>query len=68
MRNVGRLKLGYYPLPQEEGINLRRLLHFTEPTSVLWIIYLTRETVSSTIHLVAFFFFAFFELSAISLM
>ena len=35
MRNVGRLKLGYYPLPQEEGINLRRLLHFTEPTSVL---------------------------------
>ena len=26
MRNAGRLKLGYYPLPSEEARNLRRLL------------------------------------------
>jgi Uncharacterised methyltransferase family (DUF6094) len=35
MRNAGRLKLGYYPLPQEEGIRLRGLLHFIEQASVL---------------------------------
>jgi len=35
MRNAGRLKLGYYPLPQEEGTRLRRILQFTEPVSVL---------------------------------
>ena len=35
MRNAGRLKLGYYPLPQEEGIRLRKLLQFTGPASVL---------------------------------
>src|ERR1035441_4202724 len=26
VRNVGRIKLGYYPLPQEEGNRLRNLL------------------------------------------
>ena len=26
MRNAGRLKLGHYPLPVEEAINLRQLL------------------------------------------
>ena len=35
MRNAGRLKLGYYPLPQEEGVRLRKLLQFIEPASVL---------------------------------
>jgi hypothetical protein len=28
VRNVARIKLGYYPLPQEEGRRLRRLLDF----------------------------------------
>lgn len=28
MRNVARIKLGYYPLPQAEGLRLRRLLSF----------------------------------------
>ena len=36
MRNVGRIKLGYYPLPEAEGIRLRSLLHFpAEAVSVL---------------------------------
>jgi len=29
MRNVGRIKLGYFPLPQEEGNRLRNLLDFS---------------------------------------
>ena len=32
MRNVARIKLGYYPLPQEEGKRLRRLLDFSAGT------------------------------------
>ena len=28
MRNAARIKLGYYPLPQAEGIRLRKLLNF----------------------------------------
>jgi hypothetical protein len=36
MRNVARIKLGYYPLPSAEGSRLRRLLNFPpEPASVL---------------------------------
>jgi hypothetical protein len=36
MRNVARIKLGYYPLPPAEGSRLRRLLSFSpEPTSAL---------------------------------
>ena len=26
MRNVARLKMGYYPLPEAEGVKLRALL------------------------------------------
>ena len=33
MRNVARIKLGYYPLPPEEGKRLRKLLDFTAGTS-----------------------------------
>jgi hypothetical protein len=36
MRNVGRIKLGYYSLPEPEGMRLRNLLQFpTEAVSVL---------------------------------
>jgi SAM-dependent methyltransferase len=36
MRNAGRLKLGYYPLPPDEGRRIRKMLSFSaEPTSVL---------------------------------
>ena len=36
MRNVGRIKLGYYPLPATEGTRLRKLLQYpAEATSVL---------------------------------
>jgi len=36
MRNVGRIKLGYYPLPEAEGTRLRNLLQYpTESASVL---------------------------------
>jgi hypothetical protein len=36
VRNVGRIKLGYYPLPQEEGNRLRNLLDFSAgPVSVV---------------------------------
>lgn len=36
MRNVARIKLGYYPLPRAEGLRLRQLLNFPSvPTSVL---------------------------------
>ena len=35
MRNVARLKMGYYPLPDKEGHTLRALLCFKEPASVI---------------------------------
>ncbi len=36
MRNVGRIKLGYYPLPEAEGTRLRNLLRYpAEMVSVL---------------------------------
>ena len=35
MRNVARLKMGYYPLPESEGLKLRALLSFTQPASVI---------------------------------
>ena len=35
MRNVARLKMGYYPLPVAEGVKLRSLLSFAGPTSVI---------------------------------
>jgi hypothetical protein len=35
MRNAGRLKLGYFPLPIEEGRRLRLLIHCPQPFSVL---------------------------------
>jgi hypothetical protein len=36
MRNVGRIKLGYYPLPEAEGARLRNLLKYpAEMASVL---------------------------------
>ncbi len=35
MRNVARLKMGYYPLPEAEGVKLRSLLTFARPASVI---------------------------------
>ena len=35
MRNVARLKMGYYPLPEAEGLKLRYLLSFAGPASVI---------------------------------
>ena len=35
MRNVARLKMGYYPLPESEGVKLRSLLAYTQPASVI---------------------------------
>jgi hypothetical protein len=35
MRNVARLKMGYYSLPEDEGVKLRSLLSFTVPASVI---------------------------------
>ena len=35
MRNVARLKMGYYPLPEVEGVKLRYLLSFAGPASVI---------------------------------
>jgi len=35
MRNVARLKMGYYPLPESEGVKLRSLLSFAGPASVI---------------------------------
>ena len=35
MRNAGRLKLGYFSLPTEEGHRLRRLLQSTENFSAI---------------------------------
>ena len=35
MRNAGRLKLGYYPLPVEEARNIRALLMSSAPYSAI---------------------------------
>src|SRR6201996_3240700 len=35
MRNAARLKMGYYPLPEAEGVKLRSLLSFAGPASVI---------------------------------
>lgn len=35
MRNAARLKLGYYPLPENEGVKLRSLLNYTQTASVI---------------------------------
>ena len=35
MRSAARLKMGYYPLPESEGLKLRALLSFPEPASVI---------------------------------
>ena len=35
MRNAARLKMGYYPLPESEGIKLRAMLSFSEPASAI---------------------------------
>jgi hypothetical protein len=35
MRNVARLKMGYYPLPESEGVKLRSLLSYTQSASVI---------------------------------
>jgi hypothetical protein len=35
MRNVARLKMGYYPLPVSEGIKLRSVLSYNSPASVI---------------------------------
>jgi hypothetical protein len=35
MRNVARLKMGFYPLPEPEGVKLRSLLTFAGPASVI---------------------------------
>ncbi|MGB6726876.1 MAG: DUF6094 domain-containing protein, partial [Terracidiphilus sp.] len=35
MRNVARLKMGYYPLPEAEGVKLRSLLSFDGQASVM---------------------------------
>ena len=34
-RSVAKLKMGFYPLPESEGTNLRQLLSFTGPASVV---------------------------------
>jgi len=35
MRNVARLKMGYYPLPESEGVKLRSLLSYSQHASVI---------------------------------
>lgn len=35
MRNAARLKMGYYPLPESEGVKLRTLLTYTQTASVI---------------------------------
>ena len=35
MRSAARLKMGYYPLPEHEGVKLRSLVTFTQPASVI---------------------------------
>lgn len=35
MRNAARLKMGYYPLPESEGVKLRSLLTYSQTASVI---------------------------------
>lgn len=35
MRNAARLKMGYYPLPESEGVKLRSLLTFAQSAAVI---------------------------------
>ena len=35
MRNAARLKMGYYPLPESEGVKLRSLLTYGQPASAI---------------------------------
>jgi hypothetical protein len=35
MRNAARLKMGYYPLPESEGVKLRSLLTYVQTASVI---------------------------------
>jgi hypothetical protein len=35
MRNAARLKMGYYPLPESEGVKLRTLLSYPQTASVI---------------------------------
>jgi len=35
MRNAARLKMGYYPLPESEGVKLRSLLTYAQIASVI---------------------------------
>ncbi len=35
MRNAARLKMGYYPLPESEGVKLRSLLSYDKPASAM---------------------------------
>jgi len=35
MRNAARLKMGYYPLPQSEGVKLRSLINYAQKASVI---------------------------------
>jgi hypothetical protein len=35
MRNAARLKMGYYPLPESEGVKLRSLLTYAQTASVI---------------------------------
>ncbi len=35
MRNAARLKMGYYPLPESEGVKLRSLLTYSQSASVI---------------------------------
>lgn len=35
MRNAARLKMGYYPLPESEGVKLRSLLSYSQSASVI---------------------------------
>ena len=35
MRNAARLKMGYYPLPESEGVKLRSLLTYNQTASVI---------------------------------
>ncbi len=35
MRNAARPKMGFYPLPESEGVKLRSLLTYTQPASLI---------------------------------
>jgi hypothetical protein len=35
VRNIARIKLGYYPLPHAEGLRLRKLLAFEDGASAV---------------------------------